>query len=161
MLGVMRRFVVNAVCWVAVAPVLAQQEFPPECPSRGNLELIENPAAWADQCFAALNGRIPQLGQAGETDSVMRDLDLDGIEERLEVRGVGNSTKQIYVFKATERGFFYLGELTAHPSLTVAADAVGTPTISYRYRAGADDVSLKRIQYRDGEYVEISSEKVR
>ncbi|HET8695967.1 MAG TPA: hypothetical protein VFO94_00695, partial [Gammaproteobacteria bacterium] len=120
-----------------------------------------NPATWADQCFAAINGRAPRPGSVGEADSAMRDVDLDGVAERLEIRGVGNSIKQIYVFKVTERGLLYLGELRAHPAFTVAPDANGTPTISYLYRAGVDNVSRKTIQYRDGEYVEITSGGVR
>lgn len=148
-------------CCIVASAILAQSQPVPECPERGNFEVIVNPASWSDQCFAAVNGRIPQHGPAGETDSTMRDIDLDGIEERLEIRGVGNAIKQIYVFRAAERGFLYLGTLDAHPSFTVAPDAAGKPTISYIYRAGADDLSLKRIQYRDGRFVEISSEKVR
>jgi hypothetical protein len=126
---------------------------------RGTLEVLENPAAWADQCFAAVNGRMPQSAHLGETDSQMRDIDLDGVAERLEIRGVGNSIKQIYVFRATKQGFAYLGELDANPSFTVTRDATNTPTISYIYRSGVDDLSIRRIQYRDGQYLEVSSEQ--
>jgi hypothetical protein len=103
---------------------------------------------------------MPQSNR-GETDSAVRDIDLDGVDERLEIRGVGNAIKQIYVFRPAERGYLYLGALDAHSSFTVAPDAAGAPTISYLYRAGSEDLSLKRIQYRDGRFVEVSSEKVR
>ncbi len=153
--------IVGTVCCMANLSIRAQSQPASECPERGTFEVTVNPASWSDQCFAAVNGRIPQFGPVGETDSELRDIDLDGVDERLEIRGVGNAIKQIYVFRATERGFLYLGALDAHPSFTVAPDASGTPTLSYIYRAGADDLSLRRIQYRDGRFVEISSEKVR
>jgi hypothetical protein len=140
---------------------LAQAPFPPECPKRGTLQPVADPAAWADQCFAAVTGRAPQAGVMAETDSVMRDVDLDGVNERLEIRGTGNAMKQIYVFRPTARGLIYLGELDAHPSFTVEADPEGIATIAYLHRLGANHVELKRIQYRDNEYVEISSESVR
>ena len=156
--SVVRRFVVTATCCLVTQLGLAQATFPPECPKRGTLQPVVDPAAWADQCFAAVNGRPPRTGVVAETDSVMRDVDLDGVSERLEIRGTGNAIKQIYVFRSTPRGLIYLGELDAHPSFTVEADAEGVATITYLYRSGADHVELKRIQYRDSEYVEISSE---
>ena len=157
----MRKSIVGAACCLVAHSVQADRVFPPECPRRGTLEVVENPSDWADQCFAAFTGRMPEPGDVGETDSVMRDLDLDGVAVRLEIRGTGNSVKQIYVFKATTSGFIYLGVLDAHPSFAVARDGAGTPTISYVYRAGVDHQELKRIQYRDSEYVEISSERIR
>jgi hypothetical protein len=157
----MRRLVVTATCCLLTQLGLAQVAFSPECPRRGTLLPVADPAAWADQCFAAVNGRAPRTGVVGETASVMRDVDLDGVSERLEIRGTGNAMKQIYVFRPTARGLIYLGELDAHPSFTVEADAEGVATIAYLYRLGENQVELKRIQYRDGEYVEISSESVR
>lgn len=151
---------IGAICCFAAGPLPAAQ-LPPECPRQGALQIVEDPAAWADRCFAAINGRTPNPEHAGESHSEMRDIDLDGVKERLEVRGVGNSVKQIYVFRVTERGHSYLGELNAHPSFTVAFDSAGVPTISYLIRAGADSATLKRIQYRNGNYVEISSEAAR
>lgn len=136
----------------------AASPHPQECPRRGTLEVVTDPAAWADQCFAAINGRAPQSGPIGEAASVTRDIDLDGVAERLEIRGVGNAIKQIYVFQVTQRGFAYLGELSAHPSFTVAPDRGGTPTITYTYRFGPDDLQTRRIQYRDGLYTELSAE---
>lgn len=138
-----------------------EPQFPAECPRRGTLEVLEHPAAWADQCFAALNGRMPRLDHVGETSSAMRDINLDGADERLEIRGVGNSAKSIYVFEVIQAGYVYLGLLEAHPSFTVAPDSEGTPTISYVHRAGVGDVTVKRIQYRDGTFAEVSSEQAR
>ena len=158
--GVMRRLTVIASCLVTQL-TSAQTSFPPECPKRGTLEAVADPAAWADQCFAAVNGRTPRSGAIAETASETRDVDLDGVGERLEIRGTGNAVKQIYVFRSTAQGLVYLGELQAHPSFTVEADGKGVPTISYLHRFGSDHVELKRIQYRDNEYVEISSERVR
>ena len=152
--------IVCAVCCLVALPIGAQSQRASECPRQATLEVIVNPASWSDQCFAAVNGRMPQSNR-GETDSAVRDIDLDGVDERLEIRGVGNAIKQIYVFRPAERGYLYLGALDAHPSFTVAPDAAGAPTISYLYRAGSEDLSLKRIQYRDGRFVEVSSEKVR
>jgi hypothetical protein len=104
---------------------------------------------------------MPEPKYIGEASLLMRDVDLDGVDERLESRGTGNSVKQIYVFRVTGRGLVYLGELNAHPSFTVARDAAGTPTISYIYRSGVDDLSIVRIQYRDDMFVEIGRERVR
>jgi hypothetical protein len=159
--GVMRRLTVAVTCLLMTQLSLAQETLPPQCPKRGTLEVVANPAAWANQCFAAVNGRTPRSGSIAETESVTRDVDLDGIGERLEIRGTGNAMKQIYVFGSTAQGLIYLGELDAHPSFTVEADAEGVATISYLHRFGSDRIELKRIQYRDNEYVEISSEKVR
>ena len=86
------------------------QDFPPECPKQAIEGVIEDPGSWADRCFMAVNGRLPNAEQIGESDSDYRDLDLDGDEELLEIRGVGNARKQIYVFRPTESGFEYLGE---------------------------------------------------
>jgi hypothetical protein len=150
---------VGAVCCSISSSGQAQAQLPPECPRRGTLEIVADPAAWSDQCFAATNGRAPRPGVMGETASATRDIDLDGVDEHLEIRGVGNAIKQIFVFRASERGFLYLGELNANRAFTVAPDPAGIPTISYIYRAGAEDLSLRRVQYRDGLFVEISSEE--
>ena len=93
----------------------------------------------------------------GDACSLVRDVDLDGIDERPESRGTGNSGKQIYAFRATERGFIYLGALDAHPSFTVTPDAASVPTISYVYRSDVENRSTVRIQYRAGSFVEIWS----
>jgi hypothetical protein len=152
--------IAGTVCCMVALPIGAQSQRPLECPRQAISEAIVNPVSWSDQCFVAVNGRMPQPGR-GETDSVMRDIDLDGVDELLEIRGVGAAIKQIYVFRPAARGYLYRGVIDAHPSFTVAPDAAGAPTISYLYRAGIGDLSLKRIQYRDGRFVEISSEKVR
>ncbi len=159
--GVMRRLTVTATCLLVTQLSFAQATFPPQCPKRGTLEPVANPAARADQCFAAVTGRTPRSGAIAETDSETRDVDLDGVGEHLAIRGTGNAVKQIYVFRSTTGGLIYLGELEAHPSFTVELDASGVPTISYFHRFGSDRVERKRIQYRDDEYVEISTEKIR
>ena len=107
----------------------------------------------------SVNGRVPEADHIGESSSEYRDLDLDGNEELLEIRGVGNASKQIYVFRPTESGFEYLGELNAHPSFTVSLDDRGIPTIEYEHRFGADDVKLKRIQYIDGVFIEVDADQ--
>ena len=135
------------------------QEFPPECPRRATTGVIEDPSSWADRCFMTVNGRLPEADNIGESRSDYRDLDLDGNEELLEIRGVGNASKQIYVFRPTESGFEYLGELNAHPSFTVSLDNRDIPTIEYGHRFGVDDVQLKRIQYIDGEFVEVDADQ--
>ena len=132
------------------------QQFPPECPREATEGLIEDPSAWADRCFMAVNGRPPDTRNVGETDSVSRDLDLDGTPERLEIRGTGNASKSIYVFRQGDAGFEYLGRLDAHPSFTVRLDADGVPTIEYLHRFGVDDVRLKHIQYIDGRFIDVS-----
>jgi len=152
--------IVCAVFCMMAASVDAQSQQAIECPRQATLEVIVNPASWSDRCFASVNDRMPLRGH-GETDSATRDVDLDAVDERLEIRGVGNAIKQIYVFRPAAGGYLYLGTLDAHPSFTVAPDADGAPTISYLYRAGIEDLSLKRIQYRGGRFVEVSSEKVR
>lgn len=139
--------------------VHAASPLPPECPRRGTLEVVQDPAAWADQCFVALYTRLPQKGPVGESATEVRDIDLDGVGERLEIRGMGNASKSIYVFKVVGRDLVYLGEFGAHPSFAVALDAAGIPTITYVHRYGVDDLRLTRIQYRDGLFVEIGSEK--
>jgi len=60
------------------------------------------------------------------------------------------------VFRHAESGFEYLGSLNAHPSFVVTLDSEGVPTIEYLHRFGADDVQLKRIQYVDGRFLEVS-----
>ncbi len=155
------RVILCAISCLTSLSIHAEPQFPPECPPQGTLEIVESPAEWADQCFAAINGRNPDPHFIGESTSLTRDIDLDGVDERLESRGTGNSVKQIYAFRVAERGFVYLGELNAHPSFTVSRDAAGTPTISYIYRSGVENLSLVRIQYRDRKFVQISSESVR
>lgn len=95
---------VLAFCCLAACNLQAASSFPPECPQRGTLQIQKDPAAWADQCFAAINGRLPQADRIGKADSAMRDVDLDGVDERLEIRGVGNPTKQIYVYRSAADG---------------------------------------------------------
>ena len=105
----------------------------------------------------AMNGRVPDAKNIGESGSEYRDIDLDGTPERLEIRGTGNASKQIYVFRRTESGFEYMGELNAHPSFVVFLDARGVPTIEYQHRFGADDVQTKHVQYIDGSFLEVAS----
>jgi hypothetical protein len=136
-------------CWAYA------QQFSPECPREAITELIQEPRVWADRCFMAVNGRPPDSANIGEADSDTRDIDLDGNPEHLEIRGTGNASKQIYVFRQVQAGFEYLGRLDAHPSFIVELDANGVPTIEYEHRFGADDIQSKRIQYIEGRFVEV------
>ena len=136
----------------------AQADFPPECPRKGNLEIIESPSNWADQCFKAINGRLPSLANPGETDLAYRDIDLDGVAERLEIRGTGNAMKQIYVFKTSAEGFLYVGELNAHPRFEVITDREGKPLLKYIHRFGVDDLREQQIRYQNGEFIVINAQ---
>jgi hypothetical protein len=106
----------------------------------------------------AITGRLPDPNNLGETGSDARDINLDGTLERLEIRGTGNSAKQIYVFRRVGAAFEYLGRLDAHPSFVVEADTHGVPTIMYVHRFGVDDLRPKRIQYIDGRFVDVTEE---
>ena len=64
-----------------------------ECPKRGTLELVREPAMAADRCFIAVSMRAPLRGDASQTASELRDIDLDGEPELLEIRGIGNRAK--------------------------------------------------------------------
>ena len=114
----------------------------------------------ADRCFVAGTMRLPNPEHVGESESQLRDIDLDGVPERLEIRGTGNASRAIYVFKPTGAGYTYMGILPAHPSFTVSVDD-GEPTISYIHRFGADHFELLKFRYRENEFVQISSERVR
>jgi hypothetical protein len=151
---------VHAVILMIFAPVAgaAEPAFPPECPSKGTMELVGNPAEWADQCFKAVNGRLPRNDDSGQTNSMDRDIDLDGIAERLEIRGVGNKLKQIYAFKGVDDGFRYLGKFDANPAFFVAKDQSNQTYLLNIYRMGAEAVYLQYIQYRDGEFVVVREE---
>lgn len=129
----------------------AEVRFPPECPTRGTMEIVESPKNFADQCFLAVTGRLPS--NDGEADSVDRDMDLDGSLEHLEIRGAGNASRQIYVFRRSEDKFQYAGELIAHPSFEVVPDEDGKAAIIYWHRFGADDIQERKIQYIDNEFV--------
>jgi hypothetical protein len=130
----------------------AESFFPPECPTKGSLEVVDDPVKWADTCFQAVNGRLPLSQASGETASMYRDLNLDGVDEHLEVRGVGNKLKQIYVFQKLADSFRYMGRLNAHPEFYVARDRNNRLVILNVYRAGANKVYLQQIEYMDGEF---------
>lgn len=141
----------TSILLLALNVSAAEVAFSPECPTRGSMEIVENPNVWADQCFQAVTGRLPSY--SGEASSEDRDVDLDGSLERLEIRGTGNASKQIYVFSRLEAGFQYMGELTAHPSFDVIPDENGKATIVYVHRFGADDIREQRLQYIGNEFV--------
>ena len=141
----------TVILLLALKVSAAEVSFPPECPARGSMEIVESPKDWADQCFRAVTGRLPSY--SSEANSEDRDVDLDGSLERLEIRGTGNASKQIYVFRRSEAGFQYLGKLTAHPSFEVVPDENGKATIIYEHRFGADDIREQRIQYIGNEFV--------
>jgi hypothetical protein len=140
--------------FAAQAAFAAEPMFGPECPTRGNMEVIDDPTAWADECFRASNGRNPSVN-SGQKYTMDRDIDLDGIPERLESRGVGNRLKQIYVFKHANDTFRYMGQLHAHPEFFVATDRLNQTYLLNIYRAGAGEVYLQYIEYRDGEFVKV------
>ncbi|MEX0737754.1 MAG: hypothetical protein WD071_00270 [Pseudohongiella sp.] len=155
--GVMRKLAQTVAVMAFVLNAQAGDgTFPPECPAEGTMERLDSPSAWADQCFKAVTGRLPSCSDETGTDN--RDLDLDGTLELLEIRGTGNSSKQIYVFRQSESGFFYMGELTAHPSFTVSRDKNGEATIIYKHRFGTDYIEEQRIQYIDNKFVRVGSE---
>lgn len=138
-------------------PIFAPaQVLPPECPLEATFEIVEDPAHWADQCFLAFNTRLPDRSIVGEAETEYRDIDLDGVDERLEIRGPGNASRSIYIFEQGEDGFRYIGTLRAHPSFVVVPDANGVPTIEYSHRVGVDDIRLVRIQYIEGRFVDVS-----
>ncbi len=138
----------------------AELALPSECPAKGNMETVQNPSDWADQCFKAINGRLPESQTLAETASSNRDVDLDGVPERLEIRGTGNKLKQIYVFRVSSADFRYMGMLTAHPEFFVARDAENNLMILNIYRAGVDDIFLQRIHYVDGEFVVLREDRM-
>jgi hypothetical protein len=131
----------------------AEPDFPPECPGKGTMEAVDNPSEWADQCFKAVNGRLPSANNPGEIDSIDRDIDLDGTLERLEIRGVGNKLKQIYVFQNSNRIFKYMGVLIAHPEFFVAKDQDNQTVLLNIYRSGVGMVYFQRIQYVEREFI--------
>lgn len=149
------RIVLIAAC---IDTWAAEPFFPPECPVRATFEIVDDPSKWADTCFQAANGRLPSSEASGETGSIYRDLNLDGTDERLELRGVGNKLKQIYVFDRADRGFRYIGRLNAAPNFYVARDESNRLVILNIYRAGANEVYLQQIQYQDGEFAVVQQE---
>jgi hypothetical protein len=146
---------IGALILTATVAGAAEPTFPPECPRAGSMEIIDNPSQWADQCFKAVNGRLPSSASLGETSSEDRDIDLDGTLEHLEIRGTGNAMKQIYVFSESDMGFIYLGVLNAQPSFDVMTDLDGKATITYIHRFGADHSEERRIRYIGNEFVEL------
>lgn len=138
----------------------AEPYFPPECPSEGTMEVTRDPSAWADKCFQATNGRLPSHQHRGETVSLSRDIDLDGIPELLEVRGVGNKIKQIYVFRNSDEGYKYLGKLNAHPEFFVGFNSENELIILNFYRAGVNEVYRQQIQYIDRSFIMTRNERM-
>lgn len=139
-----------------VCPIFAgAQSFGPECSTEGTLEIVEDTASWADNCFAAITGRYPSTENIGESRTLMRDIDLDGTDEVLELRGTGNITNPIYVFKKTDEGNLYLGHLIANTTLEVVPDESGNPIIQYMYRFSTYDPLLVEVHYVDREFVTI------
>lgn len=145
----MKRGITLLVLLVAANDSLANTE----CPMHALEVPVLDPSDWADSCFLAVNGRRPNPKRAGESDKVLKDLDLDGVAERLEIRGVGNAAKSIYVFKPLEEGFRYLGAFSAHPRFDVARNASGVPVISYSHRLGSEEYVLVRYHYNGTHFV--------
>lgn len=129
----------------------AKSLFPPECPLKGNGEIIQEPERWADNCFQAINGRAPEEN-FGESMTIYKDINLDGVNERLEIRGTGNSIKQIYIFSITKNNYRYMGELNAHPQFKVKLNLKREPVILNTYRAGSGDIYTQEIQYKENEF---------
>lgn len=132
--------------------------FGDECPSKGTLETVADTDEWADSCFSRTTGRKPNKKQR-ESDRLFRDMDLDGTEELLEVRGTSDSSKTIYVFRSTTDGFAYLGALQAHPSFQIDRSADGVIEYIYFHVTGLNEGQLKRIRYIDREFITVSEEQ--
>ncbi|MEO0975388.1 MAG: hypothetical protein AAFX85_20045 [Pseudomonadota bacterium] len=67
--------------WLTMSlPALA---FRDECPRNGSTELIAAPSEWADGCFEAIHGRLPDPSHIGESTTLLRDLDLAGRGDEL------------------------------------------------------------------------------
>lgn len=81
-----------------------------------------------------------------------RDIDLDGTAELLEIRGVGNRLKQIYVFRQSENAFKYMGQLNAHPEFYVARDSTNKVMLLNIHSLGINEAYLQSIEYIDGEF---------
>jgi hypothetical protein len=142
-----------------LASLVQANEFPAECPSKATYEIVDDPGAWADQCFRAMNGRLPSPYNVGESQTTARDLNSDGKLEHLEVRGTGNKLKQIYVFDETPDGYIYAGLLTASIDFEVVDEGQGLVVLTNLYRVGDSDVRLQRIEYHDGEFVVVAESK--
>ena len=116
------------------------------------MEVVDDPIKWADRCFEAINMRQPNTEIVGEKRSMYRDLDLDGIEERLEIRGTGKQ-KQIYTFRVHGQSYSYTGVIIAHPSFFIARDENNDLVLLNIYRAGFGEVYLQYIQFKDDEFI--------
>lgn len=130
-----------------------------ECPSKGTLDLVADAAAWADSCFSRTTGRRPEESE-GESDRQFRDMDLDGTEELLEIRGTGNRSKAIYVFRNTADGFVYLGTLHANPAFEIERTDDSEIEYTYTHLQGLKDGVVKTIRYINNEFVTVSEESV-
>ncbi|MDM3870717.1 hypothetical protein QSV34_05060 [Porticoccus sp. W117] len=119
------------------------------------MAVIEDTSKWADVCFRAVNGRDPNR-DLGEAKTIYRDVDLDGVREKLEIRGTGNRLKQIYVFKLAESGYLYTGCLPAHPSFFVAKNMNDEVLILNVFSMGSGHIELQEIKYIDNEYKIVS-----
>ena len=131
-----------------------------ECPTRGSSETVQDPAMTADRCFVAGSIRLPDAEHLGETASQLRDIDLDGVPERLEIRGAGNASKAIYIFRESPAGYRYLGELNAHPMFFVARDHENKLVILNFLRQGAGEVYLQYIEYLDDEFKVVRQDRI-
>ncbi|MDH3336843.1 MAG: hypothetical protein OER22_01715 [Gammaproteobacteria bacterium] len=146
----------------AVAHALAAEYpigFGDECPSKGTLDAVGDTDEWADSCFSRTTGRRSAKDH-GESDRLFRDMDLDGTEELLEVRGSGNSSKTIYVLRSTTEGFIYLGALQAHPNFQIDRAADGSIEYIYFHGFGLNEGLLKKIRYVDDEFITVSEKPV-
>jgi len=143
---------------VCLMPIASEKiDFPPECPTKAIPNVIEDTKIWADNCFKAITGRYPGPKWKGESSTLWRDIDLDGIPEILEIRGTGQKVKSIYVFKPSKLGFKYLGKLRVSPAFYVAKNKHGNTVIVDLHRLGDKDYVLVEIQYLDDEFQVISN----
>lgn len=131
--------------------------FHAECPTQGRGEVVSDPAAWADACFQAINGRMP-IRAAHEAFVLQRDIDLDGHKEWIEARGTGQAAKSMYVFRQARSGtqhdsdarvsYRYLGMFNANPAFHVMRQpTTGLPLIVYTHRYGVQSAQRVEIVY--------------
>lgn len=132
----------------------------PECPRHATTQAVEDPAAWADDCFEAVAGRAPDPARH-ETQTRMQDIDLDGRPERLEIRGTGQKLKQIYVFRPGGGKARYLGRLDAHPGFMVVPGSDGRATLLNVYTRGANVVVMQQIKHLEGEFRVVEQTRLR
>ena len=142
---------------VFASSLALSQSFGPECSHTGTFEFVQDTSKWADDCFVASHGRYPESNMR---QLLLRDIDLDGDAEVLEVTGYGKASKQIYVFDEIQKGFLYLGRLNAQPNFEVFKSEEGEPLIRYVHRFGWDDYVEITIGYVDQEFVTLGRKRL-